>query len=361
MIIFIVIVSLSVLILAHELGHFAAAKFFNVKVEEFGFGYPPRLYSKKFGETTYSVNLLPLGGFVHISGEDEEAEHGAAVERGETHAVDRNRSFKNQELWKRVVILSAGVFMNIMAGWLVFSAVFMAGSPSHLIVSEVVPNSPAAEAGLQANDIIVSARVGKATFTEPIANDEFVAAVKKVAGTEISLDIMRGEKTQTFKVLSRARPPVGQGAMGIALDEIGIEKAPFFAAIGKGFIASMGVFWQTAKGFYSVIKGLFSSPSGALQGVAGPVGIFSIAAQTGKLGFVYLFQLVALISLNLAALNFFPFPALDGGRILFLIIEKIKGSPVPRTFEQITNTVGFAALMILMIIVTIHDITKILH
>ncbi len=361
MIIFIVIVSLSVLILAHEMGHFAAAKFFNVKVEEFGFGYPPRLLSRKFGETTYSINLLPLGGFVHISGEDEEAEHGAAIEKGETHAIDKTRSFKSQALWKRVIILSAGVFMNIVAGWIVFSVVFMAGSPPHLIVSEVVANSPAAEAGLQANDIIVSAHIGKSIFSEPIANDEFVAAVKKVAGTEISLDIMRGDKTQTFKVLSRAHPPVGQGAMGIALDEIGIEKAPFFTAIGKGFIASMDVFWQTAKGFYTVIKGVFSSPSGALQGVAGPVGIFSIATQTGKLGFVYLFQLVALISLNLAALNFFPFPALDGGRILFLIIEKIKGSPVPRTFEQVTNAIGFAALMILMIIVTIHDIAKILH
>ncbi len=361
MIIFIVIVSLSVLIIAHELGHFAAAKLFNVKVEEFGFGYPPRLYGRKFGETMYSINLLPLGGFVHISGEDEEAEHGAAIERGETPAVDKRRSFKNQALWKRVVILSAGVFMNIMAGWIVFSAVFMIGSPSHLIISEVAPNSPAAEAGIQANDIIVGARVGKSIFSEPISNSEFIAAVKKVAGTEISMDIMRGDKTQTIKVLSRARPPAGQGAMGVALDEIGIERASFFTAIGRGFIASMDVFWQTAKGFYTVIKGVFSAPSGALEGVAGPVGIFSIAAQTGKLGFVYLFQLVALISLNLAALNFFPFPALDGGRILFLVIEKIKGSPVPRTFEQITNAVGFAALMILMIIVTIHDITKILH
>ncbi len=361
MTVFVVIISLAVLILAHEIGHFAAAKFFNVRVEEFGFGYPPRLLSRKIGETTYSLNLLPLGGFVHIAGEDEEAERGAAVEKGETHVTDVSRSFGKQAVWKRVVILSAGVVMNVLAGWLVFSAVFMVGSPSHLIISEVAPNSPASVAGVRTNDIIAGAEIGGAVFSEPIANEAFVTAVKKAAGTVITLDLMRGDTPLTLQVTSRKNPPAGQGAMGISLDEIGIPKVSFFAAVGKGFVASMEVFWDTAQGFYTVIKGLMNTPSDALRGVAGPVGIFSIAAQTGKLGFVYLFQLVALISLNLAVLNFIPFPALDGGRILFILIEKLKGSPVPLRVQQIVNAVGFAALMVLMIIVTAHDIGKIIH
>lgn len=361
MIIVLVVVSLSLLILAHEIGHFAAAKFFNVKVEEFGFGYPPRVLSKKIGETIYSINALPLGGFVHISGEDVEGEQAAAAVKGETREVDATRSFRSQALWKRVVILSAGVFMNIMAGWFVFSAVFMVGSPSHLIISEVAKRSPAAEAGLRANDIIVRADIGGVTLSDPIANDAFVAAVKKAAGTIITLEVKRGEEVQAVRVLSRAHPPAGEGAMGVALDEMGIPRASFFAAIGKGFLASLDVFWGTAKGFYVVIERIFSAPGSALQGVAGPVGIFDIAAQTGKLGYVYLFQLVALISLNLAALNFFPFPALDGGRVLFLIIEQIKGSPVPRRFEQVVNAVGFAALLVLMVIVTIHDVGNLMQ
>lgn len=358
MVIIAVIISLSVLILAHEIGHFAAAKLFNVKVEEFGFGYPPRLFSRKIGETTYSINLLPLGGFVHILGEDEEQERSAAIEKGENTSTDTSRYFSRQSLPRRIIILTAGVAMNVLTGWLLFSAVYMVGSPSHLMISNVAQKSPAAEAGLRMNDIIMRAQVGSEIFSDPISNEQFIPAVKKAAGSNIVLDVDRAGERMTFSVSTRANPPKGQGAMGISLDEIGIERQSFFKAIGNGFIASMSVFWTIAKGFGSIISGLFTAPSAALQGVAGPVGIFNLATQTGKMGFVYLFQLIALISMNLAVLNLIPFPALDGGRVLFIIIEKLKGSPVPQGTQRIVNAIGFSALMLLMIIVTIHDITN---
>ncbi|MEI6479244.1 MAG: site-2 protease family protein [bacterium] len=353
----IVILGLIILILAHEFGHFIAAKIFGVKVEEFGIGYPPRLFGKKIGETTYSVNLLPLGGFVRIHGEDEKEE---CTENDKLDKESNSRSFASQKIWKRTIILIAGVTMNMFVGWIIFSGIFMFGSPEHLVITEVSKESPAYVAGLKSNDFIVGARLGDVTLSDPIKGDDFISNIKKVAGQKVSIDVMHEGKTSTIEITSRLNPPAGQGSLGISLADAGVKSEPFFKSIKSGFIATASIFWLTLNGFFSLIIGIFTSPGTALSGVAGPVGVFGIASETGKMGLVYLFQLVALISVNLAVINLIPFPALDGGRVLFLLIEKFKGSPVSANTQRVVNMVGFIALIILMVFVTIHDVGKII-
>lgn len=361
MITLIIIIGLAVLILAHELGHFIAAKLFNVKVEEFGIGYPPRMFGKQVGETLYSVNWLPLGGFVRIHGEDKDEET-EAHEKDETlDSLRSERSFANQAIWKRAVILIAGVTMNMVVGWLIFSGIFAVGTPAHLAIAEVAKDSPAYAAGLTANDFIVGAHLGTISLNDPINSEDFITAMRKAAGSEVSLTVVHEGKERTLSILSRANPPEGEGSLGVALSDVGVEKVPFLKAFGKGFMAAITLFWLTLKGFFSLIIGLFTSPGTAMAGVAGPVGVFSIATQTGKMGLIYLFQLIALISVNLSVLNLIPFPALDGGRVLFLIIEKLKGSPVSYKTQRTVNAIGFAALIILMVFVTIHDVGNVLH
>ena len=361
MITLIIIIGLAVLILAHEFGHFIAAKIFNVKVEEFGIGYPPRIFGKQFGETLYSVNWLPLGGFVRIHGEDKDEEAEAHGKDETLDSLRSERSFATQALWKRAVILIAGVTMNMLVGWLIFSGIFATGIPAHLAIADVSKDSPAYTAGLTANDFIVGARLGTVVLNDPIRSEDFIAAMKKAAGSSVSLTILHEGKEKTLSILSRANPPEGEGSLGVALSDVGVEKVPLFSSFGKGFTAAITLFWLTLKGFFSLIIGLFSSPGTAMADVAGPVGVFSIATQTGKMGLVYLFQLIALISINLSVLNLIPFPALDGGRVLFLIIEKLKGSPVSYKTQRTVNAIGFAALILLMVFVTIHDVGNILH
>lgn len=348
MIILFVIIGLSLLVLVHELGHFLTAKWFGVGVEEFGFGFPPRLIGKKIGETVYSVNLLPFGGFVKITGEDGDARAGAD-----------GKNFSLQPIWKRSCIVLAGITMNVVFGWLVFSGIFMAGSPEHLLVTNVVSASPAALGGIKSGDVIFQIAYGEEKLHDPIQSDDFVALVKKSAGKETQLTIQRGKEMFPIVLTGRINPPSGEGALGIALTEIGFPKEPFFSSLVKGFERTMGTTTLIINGFWNLFSQIFVTPA-ALESLTGPVGIFKIAADAGSLGSVYLFELIALISLNLAVLNFIPFPALDGGRFLFFIIEKIKGSPLTLRLQTIVNAAGFVILILLMIVVTIRDVARII-
>lgn len=345
MIIILVIISLSVLILIHELGHFLVAKLFKVRVDEFGLGFPPRIFGKARGETTYSINALPFGGFVKIHGEDGEGE-----ERD-------SRNFVNQGLLKKSLIILAGVAMNIVLGWVVFIAVFMIGAPEHLIVADVFPESPAASAGLKSGDVILKIVLGDKTLVDPIKSDTFIELVKNAGREMVAIDIKRGKEVISTILSGRENPPVGQGSLGISLIEIGFERMSFFGSLAKGFLATYETLILVAKSFGELFTRAFYDVS-VFQSISGPVGIVAIAASTSSLGFVYLMQLMALISLNLAVLNLIPFPALDGGRFLFLLIEKLKGSPISRKFQIVVNGVGFALLLALMVVVTAQDIGK---
>lgn len=336
-----VLLGISFLIIIHELGHFWAAKKAGLLVEEFGFGFPPRLFSKKIGETTYSVNALPFGGFVRIFGE-----HAAQVELSAYEGEERRkRSFSHQSAWRKTVIILAGIAMNFIVGWALMSAVFMIGSPSEVVVTDVLAESPAFTAGVKAGDRIIG-------FED---SESFVTYINASRGKETSITLERaGEE---LSIVATPRVEIEKGAFGVAVVDGGVAPMPFFAAVKYGFISSLEVIGEIIKLFGRLVTNFFTKGQ-VVEDVVGPVGVISVAGEAGERGLVYLFQLLALISLNLAALNAIPFPALDGGRFLFVLIEKIKGSPLNPRKEMYANLAGMAFLFLLMIIITARDIVR---
>lgn len=331
--ILIVVIGISLLILIHEFGHFLAARKFGVLVEEFGFGFPPRLFSKKIGETRYSLNLLPFGGFVRLYGENQWEE---------INDEKRSRSFFIQPAWKRTLVIVAGVAMNFILGWALMSVIFAIGTPRAVMVSEVLPGSPAEQVGILANDQFKDFQLGS----------EFISFVNENRGKEIVLNINRAGEDLQVKATPRVS---GEGALGVAVVEAGIERHSLVASVWEGLKTSVAIVGGILAAFANLFWGLITQGR-LLVDFVGPIGIFGVANQAGSMGFIYLIQLVALISLNLAVLNIFPFPALDGGRLLFVIIEKIKGSPLPQDAERSANAIGFLLLLVMIIVVTVRDV-----
>ena len=349
------IIILAVLIFVHELGHFLVAKKFGIKVEEFGFGFPPRIWGIKKGETVYSINWIPFGGFVKIFGED---------------GGDRKdkRSFISKKIWQRASVLLAGAAMNVVLAVLLLSLGFMIGLPwsiddseniigAKVQITQIALGSPAESAGLKAGDIILgaSSQTGKLGSLEKVV--DFQDFIEKNKGQEVLLDLKRGQDILTFKLIPRVSPPVNEGAMGVGLARVSEVVFPWYRAIWEGFITTFNLIWLTLSSLGALIWQLFSH--GRVAGeVTGPVGIYSITGQAAQMGFIYLLQLAALLSINLAVINVFPFPALDGGRVLFLLIEKIKGSPVSEQVEKTIHSAGFVFLILLMVVVAFKDIVK---
>ncbi len=343
------ILILGILVLVHEWGHFIAAKKSGLTVEEFGFGFPPRIFSWKVNETLYSINLLPLGGFVKILGEDG----------GET---DSPKSFSSKSAGIRSLIAAAGVTMNFMLGALLLIIGFYIGLPQvlnkdneavaknvQIQIIAINHNSPAEKANLKLGDSIEN-------FKEISIFQDFISKNK---GKEVSLKIKRGEDYLEIKTVPRTNPPEGEGALGIALVKTGLISYPWYQSVWLGIKSAFIITWEIMKGFFELIKNLLTAGK-VPQEVAGPVGIAVLAGQAINLGFIYLLQLVALISLNLAVLNLIPFPALDGGRLLFLGIEKIKGSKVNPKIENAIHSIGLVLLLALVILITYRDILKLL-
>ncbi|HUC01748.1 MAG TPA: M50 family metallopeptidase [Candidatus Paceibacterota bacterium] len=350
LIIILVIIGLSVLILGHEAGHFFAAKAFGLKVDEFGIGFPPRMaaWRPKNSETEYSVNWLPFGGFVRISGERGEFE-GISPE-GEAPATavteeDKKRLFFSQPAWKKSIIVLAGVFMNFILGWLLIAIVFMVGVPQTVVISQVEAGSPAAAAGLQANDVIKG-------YTD---TQSFINYIDANKGQPVTFTVIRNDKDIAITATPRTNAPADQGALGVALEQGGAARENFFSALWDGLQDAAIISWLTIQAFYELIKQIFVHAS-IPSDVVGPVGIFSIAEETGQIGLAYLLQFLGIISLNLMIVNCIPFPALDGGRFLMTLIEKVKGSAIPYKVEAWVNGVGFALLLALMVALTVRDI-----
>ncbi len=334
---FIVLIGLSLLILGHEAAHFLFAKIFGMRVEEFGIGFPPRLFGKKIKETVYSVNWLPFGGFVKIAGEDM-AEQPVAIS-----SEERKHYFFAQAAWRRALVVAAGILFNFIFGWILVSIIFAIGTPAILGIQAVLPDSPAAAAGLEAGDILKEFK----------HSGDFIAFIEAHDAEPVHFTVIRGGKETPVTVT----PALDDGTprIGVQLEEGGSDKLSLPAAVKQGFLASLDIAGLTFKAFYELIKNLFVHAS-LLEGVVGPVGIFSVAHETSRFGLVYLFQLLGVISINLAIANLIPFPALDGGRLLLILIEKAKGSPVSKRLESWLNGVGFAVLILLMILVTIRDV-----
>lgn len=343
------ILVIGILVLVHEWGHFIVAKKSGLVVEEFGFGFPPRVFSWKIGETIYSINLLPLGGFVKILGED-------GVE------MNNPRSFASKPAGIRSLIIFAGVLMNFILGALLLVIGFYIGLPQVLdkesessaknIKIQIVavnPDSPASRANVKVGDAIEN-------FSEVSNFQEFI---NKNKGKEIILKIKRGQKSLDVKTIPRINPPKEEGALGIAIAKTGIVSYPLYQSVWLGTKSSFIAVWEIIKGFFELIRNLLISGK-VPQGVAGPVGIAILTSQAINFGFIYLLQLMALISLNLAVLNLIPFPALDGGRLLFLGIEKVKGSKINPKIENAIHSIGLAFLLLLAVIITYKDILKLL-
>jgi len=358
------IIILLVLVLVHEFGHFFTAKKFGIRVDEFGFGFPPKLFSKKFGETEYSLNLLPLGGFVRIYGESPDDEN--------MNGPDVARSFVNKAKWKQALVLFAGIFANFALAWVLLSICFMSGLPTstdstiagsqlsdvHVVVVSVVPKSPAEKAGLKTGDKIVEITSGtnSTTYISPETVQSFVV---DSVGKEIDIGYIHGQSPQInmAKVIPVENTTDKKLEIGIAMDTIGTAKLPFSSAIFEGFVLDWSIAKGTLVGLYTlIVQGL--SGKGSLNSVTGPVGMVSIVGDAYSFGFIYLLSFMALISINLAVINLFPFPALDGGRLFFLLIEKIKGSPINPKVANTVNTVGFCILILLMIVITYYDVVK---
>ncbi len=360
----IVIVGLSLLVLGHEAGHFFAAKIFGLQVDEFGFGFPPRIAAKKIGDTEYSINWLPFGGFVRIAGERGEFEmlegggdpgnpalRNPALPKPITPATpaDPRRQFYTQPAWKKSAIILAGVFTNFILGWLFISIVLMVGVPQSLIIAGTQQGSPAAAAGFQAGDIVKG-------YTNMQSFIDYINAHK---GTPVTVVVLRNNKELDFTVTPRTNVGPDQGAIGVALEEGGAPREGVFAAFRDGIVAAWDISIMTIQAFWTLIQQVFTHAS-IPAGIVGPVGIFSVAEETGSIGLAYLLQFIGVISLNLMVVNLIPFPALDGGRFVVILIEKIKRSPLPYKVEAWVNGIGFALLLALMIALTIRDVSGLL-
>ena len=343
--IIIFIVILAALIIAHEWGHFFTAKKFGMYVEEFGIGFPPRIWSKKRGETLVSINAIPLGGYVKIPGEngiDEELTQ-------EQQHIPRERFFASHPAWQKIMVLAAGVMMNFLVGWLLLTLVFIIGARPTVVIANIAADSPALSAGIQQGDVIVG-------FSTP---DTFIAAVNAHAGTQFSFQVIRHGVSVPVSVVPRLHPPQGEGALGIGIAGGGAPQEPFFAAFGDGLVSAAQIFSLIFMLLFKLIASIFGGPS-VLSYLSGPVGIYQATAQASSMGVVYVLNLAALISINLAALNVFPFPALDGGRIVFVIAEKIRRKPIAAKVQYVVNGIGFLLVIALLLFITVRDVMHLL-
>jgi regulator of sigma E protease len=342
--ILIFLVVLSILILVHEFGHFIMARRAGVMVEEFGFGLPPRLIGKKIGETIYSINALPFGGFVRLYGEQDE--EGITLPK---------RAFLNKSKKVRISVIVAGVIMNFLLGIFAFGIVYsFSGIPkdTHQIkIVDISANSPALSSGLIVGDII-----RKADGKELGNVDDFIKYIDTKRGQRVAIET-DGKK---LTITPRQNPPIGEGPLGVTITTSEIYFPPAwqrpFYGVYYGF--KEAIFWgQTiAVGLWTIISGLFKGQ--APQGVSGPVGIFAVTTEAARSGILTLINFVGILSVNLAILNIIPFPALDGGRLLFIGIESVIGRKVVPKAEAIIHTAGMIILLLLILAITIGDIRR---
>ena len=345
---------LSILVLVHELGHFIVAKRFGVMVEEFGFGLPPRLFGKKIGDTLYSINALPFGGFVRLYGESPEEK-----------VTYPKKSFLKKSKRKRIAITVAGVIMNFLLAITAFAITYsFNGIPKNtpdVKIVDISTSSPAQVAGLIVGDIV--RKVGKTVVS---TNDEFISLVDQSKGKKVTLEIERtinSEKTsKNITLTPREKPPEGEGPMGVVITTTEIYYPPIilrpFYGIYYGF--KDAVFWgkNVILGFYGIFANLFKGQ--VPQDVAGPVGIFALTSEASKIGIFAVINFIGILSVNLAILNVLPFPALDGGRLFFIVLEGVIGKKVLPKVEAMVHTVGMIILLALLLAVTAHDIIRLI-
>ncbi len=350
------ILVLAIIILVHELGHFIAAKKSGLVVEEFGFGFPPKIFSIKRGGTVYSLNLLPFGGFVKILGEDGSQNENV-------------NSFSSKSVGIRSLVIVSGVFMNFLLAIFLLIIGFNIGLPQiidkdnelaakniEIQIIAVSNGSPAENAGIKMGDIVRYLTIdGKNIIINEISTLQ--DAIENNKGKELIIGVERGSKKLDVVAVPRTNPPEGEGPLGVALAKTGIISYPWHESVWLGIKSAFFITWEIIKGIVNLFKNLLFQGR-VPQELSGPVGIAVLTNQAASLGFIYLLQLVAIVSLNLTVLNLLPFPALDGGRLLFLGIEKIKGSKVNPKVENAFHSIGLVLILILFVLLTYRDILR---
>jgi len=418
--------TLGILIFVHELGHFFVARKNGIRAEEFGFGFPPRMFGvqilrgnkikemskkekinieisdRKSGDieiieetitdkiveidelvpvkkwrfiwgkrdtdrewkneegleegTIYSINWIPLGGFVRIKGED---------------GSDKKEkdSFAGKPAWVRIKVLGAGIVMNFVLAWFVISLGLFVGSPQaiedgqtgknlKIQISQVISETPAENMGIKAGDEVLKCKMDIPECQNNFSKiSDIQNLINENKGQEIILEVKRGKEILDLKGTPRIEYPEDQGSLGISLVRTAVVDYPWYEAIYKGLTTVFNLIWLILLTFFNIIRDVVMGQKVSVD-VSGPIGIAYLTKQVTDLGFSYVLQFVALLSINLGIINAFPFPALDGGRILFILIEKIKGTPVSQKVEQFAHTFGFIALIVLMVLVTFRDIVK---
>ena len=350
-------VILFVLIISHECGHFFSARWFGIRVDEFGFGLPPRIYGAQKGKTFYSLNWLPFGGFVRIYGEE-----------GENDAPD---SFSNKSALIRSLVLVSGVLANILFAYLVFN--FLAtrgiveplleeevlGMPdARIMIVEIAPFSPAFVAGLQAGDVVLQLGETMDNVFIPQTIGELQTYIKERAGQEIAMLIERDGSEVFLTLEPRAVSPLGEGPLGVALSWTRLKRASWYEVPIVGAQLTYQATARTIGGFADVIRDVFRG-KGREVSVAGPVGIFRIVGDAQSSGLDMVLFLTAVLSINLALINILPIPGLDGGRFAFVLVETITRRRISSRISAVVHGAGLAFLLTLMILVTYLDLTSI--
>lgn len=350
------LIILIILVLIHELGHFIAAKKSGVLVEEFGFGFPPRIFGKKFGETLYSINLVPLGGFVKLYGEEY---HEGEKKKPDAKHNPKHRAFVHKTPLQKTIIITAGVVMNFILGWVILSFLFTQGVPTAagVIVSSVQKNTPASEAGLMVGDTLVSIS-HEDTIVEIQSTEDLIKSTQTFADLQTILIVNRAEKIFSVDITPRSNPPKGEGSFGVVIEQkVELMKYPWYTAPYYGFIEAASMIKTIAVEILKIPAQFFTKQSTTVE-FTGPVGIAKIIGEARKFGIVALLQITAVLSLNLAVINILPFPALDGGRQVFIFYEWITGKRTNQNLEHYLNLAGIILLLTLSAVITIFDIQK---
>lgn len=337
MTLFLAVVMIGVLVFAHELGHFLAAKANGIMVLEFAVGMGPILFARQFGETRYSLRLLPIGGFARMAGEDQDEDN---------NFVPDHRRYDKKPIYARALVSVAGPFTNFLVATLIFAVVFMfVGVPSSApLVGNVAPEWPAAEAGVAAGDRIVSISGAEIGSWQDVQAEIFARP-----NQTLSIVLERAEQQVTVQVTPRLDDESGRPQIGIGPS---IERFSFFGSISMGWQETV---WFTKQ----IVELLVNMVSGKIPAEgAGPIGMIVMVGQVAETGFVNLLTFAAIISIQLGLFNLLPIPALDGSRLVFFAIEAVRGKPIDPEKENFVHFLGFVLLMAFMVLVTFKDLQR---
>lgn len=359
------ILVLGLLVIVHEIGHFILARVFKIGVDEFGIGFPPRLFGFRRGETLYSINWIPIGGFVKIKGVVGGDQMDSPTDLAATQDSTKGASFSDKPIWQRFLILFAGIGMNLVLAIVLFALGYIIGMPSAtydlppgasisepaVVIVDFTPEATADEAGLQIGDIIHS--VDDQTVTTADDLQVFFGQLSTPETVEVTVE--RGKDNLVVQEVQTIPLENGKFGLGTYFAETGIVKLPWYQAVWFATIQTFELTKTIILALVGVIAGLFTSEQ-VDSSLSGPLGIASLTHQATQLGFVYVLQFAALLSINLAIFNLFPFPALDGGRIAFLLYEIIARRPINPRVEAVIHNVGFILLLLIIVAVTIKDV-----